>query len=176
MKWMIALVVAASCAACGSDSPAAPAAPATANVAGVWRANAVVTTVTGGECVGATLIGLGFIGATSTSNAAINQNGSNLSVGVTALSNGATCNYTGSVGASALTLTWVNCSAANLIAIRCSNGSVRDALLQNSGISGNVSGNTLFGTEADSYNVVVSGTNIPVGVMVVNSSFNATRQ
>lgn len=160
--------------ACGSDSPSAPSAPPTAQIAGVWRGTARLTSATGGECLGGAFQSL--IGSTSSFAASLNQAGSSLTATVTDPSTGGSCVYTGSVGSSAVTLNVNGCTASNLFGVRCANGAGRDLILVTGSINGTVSGNSISGTEAETYNVVSSLTGAGVGTLILNSSFTGTRQ
>jgi hypothetical protein len=130
--------------------------------------------VSGGECLGS-LFQSG-VGSTDAISAAVTQSGANLTVAVTTLSNGGVVNYTGTAGASAIQLSWTTCTSCNLLAIRCANGVTRDLRLLNSTITGTASGNTITGSEAETFNVVSSNTGAGVGAMTLNSSFTMTRQ
>jgi len=161
-------------ASCGSDSPAAPSPPPIAQIAGVWRGTVRTTSVTGGECVGSIL--QSAVGGTDSFSAAVTQSGPSITAAITALSNGGVTNYTGTVGSSAVQLSWTTCTSCNVFAIRCSATATRDMRLVNSAITGTVSGNTITGNEVDTYNVLVSSTGAGVGAMTINSAFSATRQ
>jgi len=170
---VLALLVVAS--SCGDSAPSTPT-PTFAQVAGVWRGPARMNTVTGGECFASVFATL--VGSTSTVTAAITQAGAQLtSVTITDQTSGNVCQYSGSVGQSAIQLTWQSCTASNIIGARCpGSGVARDIRLQTSSVSATVSGTTITGTEADLYNVFVANTSSPVGTLNTNSSFTLTRQ
>jgi hypothetical protein len=170
--FVVGLVI--SVPACGSNTPTTPSPPPTAQIGGVWRGTARLTSSTGGECLAAVF--QSAIGSTSSFAASLNQAGSSLTATVTDPSTGGSCVYTGSVGSSAVTLNVNGCTASNLFGVRCANGAARDLILVTGSINGTVSGNSISGTEAETYNVVSSLTGAGVGTLILNSSFTGTRQ
>jgi hypothetical protein len=160
---------------CSDSTPATPT-PTYAQIGGVWRGTARTNSVTGGECFASTFTAL--IGGSSTVTAAITQAGAQLtSVTITDQASGGSCQYSGTVGQSAIQLTWQSCTASNVIGARCpSSGLARDIKMQSSSVSATVSGTTITGTEADLYNVFVANTSTPVGTLSINSSFTVTKQ
>ena len=141
-------------AGCGSSSPSTPSAPAVAEVAGVWRGTARLNSITGGDCVGPVL--QGAVGTSLPFTASITQGGASLSATVTDPSTGGSCTYNGTMGSSALTLNVNGCTSSNIFGIRCANGASRDVILVSGAINGTVTGNSITGTEAETYNVLVS--------------------
>ena len=167
------LLILALSAACGSDS--APTAPSIAQIAGVWRGSVTTASVSGGECLGPTFASQ--IGGTSQVSAAISQSGASISSTITSITSGSNLVYTGSVGASAVQLTFSTCSACNTIGARCPNSTaLRDIKIQSSSINGTVVGNGITGTESELYNVFISGTSTSLGTLTINNSFSLTRQ
>ena len=161
--------------ACGSDSPSAPSQPAVAQVGGVWRGNFTTVSVTGGECFAGVL--QSTIGGADAATASLTQTGSSVNATVTVTSTGSNYTYSGAVGQSALTLNGSNCSACNVIGATCPNGIARrDLKIQTLAITGTVIGNTITGTESETYNVFVGGTTSTVGSVVIANSFTLTRQ
>lgn len=158
---------------CGS-SPTAPAPPVIVQAAGVWRGTATTTAVTGGECFAPTFQAL--IGTAGPISIAVTQSGATLNATLTNIALGATCVYTGTAGASAVTLAWTSCSASNAIGAQCPSGLKRDILLQTNSINATISGTSFTGTSAELYNVVNSGTTTGVGTLNIQSSFALTRQ
>jgi hypothetical protein len=133
------------------------------------------TSVTGGECFAA--IFQQAIGSVDQVTASISQAGSSVSTTVTVASTGGNFSYSGSVGQSALTATLNSCSACNVISARCpGTGVLRDIRLQTGAINGTVVGNSITGTESETFNVFVAGTTIPVGALVISNALNLTRQ
>ena len=173
LKSSLVLLLALVAVSCGS-SPDAPTAPSVAQVAGVWRGSLTTTAVTGGECFAPLFPAA--VGGSNQISAAVTQNGSALTASITALATGGVCNYAGTAGISAVQLSWTNCSSSNILGATCTNGSRRDLLLVNSSFTGTVVGNSITGTEADTYNIVVSGTSAGVGILTIGNSFSVTRQ
>lgn len=160
-------------AACGSSTPSSPT-PTEAQIAGVWGGNETLTSASGGECVGAYY--LANLGATSPVTASIQQTASNLTATVTDPGTGASCTYSGSVGTSTVTMNLTSCTLGVFSRFVCANGALRDYQIQTGSFSGTVSGTTITGTAATTYNVYISGTNIGVGPLVVNASARLTKQ
>jgi hypothetical protein len=174
-RLLLCIVVCVLCLACGSSSPAAPSAPVIAQVAGVWRGTATTLSTAGGECFAATFAA--FVNGTAPVTASITQSGGTVGVTVTDVTSGGSCVYTGSVGQSAIQLTWQSCTASNLLGARCPSGiGTRDILLQTSSVNATAVGTSLSGTEADTYNVVNSTTKAGVGTLNIQTSFTMTRQ
>jgi len=160
--------------ACGSDSPTAPSVPSTAQIAGVWRGTLRTDSVAGGECVGSLL--QSTVGGIDTISAAVTQSGANVTAAVTTIATGGVVNYTGTAGATGIQLSWTTCTSCNVLAIRCSATATRDLRLVTSTITGTVSGNTITGTEVDTYNVISSTTGVGVGTLTATQSLSVTRQ
>jgi hypothetical protein len=156
-------------AACGGSATSPS--ETTAQVAGVWRATARLNNVSGGECVGPLL----STGNTSTATIQISQAGPNLNATVTDTSTGATSRYSGTVGANTLTLNWQSCDLC-VVRVQCPNGAIRDVSIQTDSITATVNGSTASGTEAETYNVLSATSGANVGLLVLNSSFTATKQ
>jgi hypothetical protein len=172
MKRSLVLMLLLVAAGCGGNSSTSP---SSAQVGGVWRGTSVISASGGGECLASTFQSL--IGSSSVVTASVTQSGSALSATVTAASGGGNCNYTGSVGQSAVVLNATGCSASDIIGARCPNGAgARDIRLVTAGVSGTVSGNSMTGTESDTYNVLVSGTGTGLGTLLIQTNFSLTRQ
>lgn len=105
----------------------------------------------------------------------VSQTGSSLTATFTSNTDGSSNAYQGTAGASSIALNETSCSACNIVGATCSTGARRDFRLQTGGISATVSGNSATGTGAETYNIFVAGTNTTVGVLVINSSFRATK-
>lgn len=171
-------VVLLALAACGGGggSPSSPSTPQIAQVAGLWRVTATLSSVSGGECAGPFLQALiGTPSGVSRSSVSITQNGATLTATSTSDSNGSTCQYTGNAGANTFTLNWQSCQIG-VFRLTCANGAVRDINLVSNSATMTVTGSSGTGTQAESYNVFVAGTNVGVGVLVANSNISATRQ
>lgn len=167
------IIVALLAAGCASEWPTAPTPtplvrPAIAQMAGLWTITSRVTAASGGDCLGPTLQGL--VGGNSiTLTAAIQQSGSDLSATITAPSTGVSCAYTGTAAASTFVLNARSCTASNAIGARCPNGAFRDLLLVTGAWTGSVIENGMSGSEANTFNVAISGSGAGVG------TFNETR-
>ena len=168
-----ACVLAASC----GDSAGSPTSPSkrTAQVGGVWAITETINSVTGGECFSGMF--QSTIGSVGRGTMQVSQTGDSLTATVTDDRTGGSCNYTGTAGESSISLNVVSCTASDLIGAQCpGSNSKRDERLQTGGINGNISGSTATGTAAQSYNVVIAGTGTPMGSLILNSSFAATRR
>lgn len=172
--WLMApAVLACATVACGNDkSPVGPTGHNVVDVAGVWRYTATLTSVSGGECVGALI--QSTIGSRDTGTMSVTQSGANLTATLRSDSDGSACNYTGTAGSNSISLGWTGCDLGAFTGIRCSNGTTRDMRMQTNSINATISGRTATGTESESWNVTTSfGTG--VGLMTVTSSFTATK-
>jgi hypothetical protein len=161
----ILLAVLVSVSAC-SDSPAAP---SSASVAGAWLANSTLTSVSGGECVGATLQpGLRDVFLT-----ALKQTGDSLEATVTSQGNGTICAFTGSTAGGSATLNLSSCQAGRVVGVRCADGSVRDLQPVGETLTANVNPaiGTGNGTDVSTWNVLPAGSAAPVGVLRLTASF-----
>jgi hypothetical protein len=107
----------------------------------------------------------------------VTQAGASVNATLTSDATGGNYTYAGSVGQSAVSLTGSGCSACNTIAARCpSSTATRDIKLQTLSVSGTASGNTITGTESESYNIFVANTTTPVGTVTITSTFMVNRQ
>ena len=163
---------------CGGDStsptsPTAPSTPTIAQVAGVWTGTATLTSVTGGECVGTVL--QSAVGSADSFTAAVTQTGSTLSATITSQSSGLSCSYSGTAGSNTVTLNLTTCQVDTLLDVQCAGGVLRDMQLIAEGITGTVSGNTVSGTTAETWNVFIAGTTVGVGPLTLNSTFTMAR-
>ena len=170
---LAAAVSAVAMIGCGGDgSPTGPA--AVAQVAGVWSLSTTVTSVTGGECFSGVFQAL--VGARGTGTIQIQQSGSSLTATSTDNATGGSCTYSGTAGSNSIAVNTTSCTASDALGATCPNGAgQRNVRLQTGGVSANLSGNTLNGTAAETYNVTTTG-GAPVGTLVINYSFNATKQ
>lgn len=158
------------CSACGGDSPTAP---SVAQVSGVWLATVNLTSVSGGECVGATIAALGQPAQTFTVQ--ISQTGSALTATATSTSTGVSTTYSGTAGANSIALNATSSSAANIFGFPCLSGALRDLQLQSEGVTATVNGASANGTASARYNVFIGGTSVAVGVLTLTDSFTMTR-
>ena len=143
-------------------------------MAGIWDLEETTTSITGGECFASLFQSV--VGSTARSVLQITQGGTSLTVRATDSSTGASCDYTGTASAAAFALNVTSCTASDLIGAVCPNGARRDIKLQTGGYNGSVNGTTASGTGAETFNVFVSGTSTPVGTLIVNSRFTASRR
>ena len=174
MRRALSTAIAMIAVSCGGGSPSAPSSPTIAQVAGVWAYRNTLTTVSGGECVGAAL--QGAIGITSTGTLQITQSGASLNATSTDDTDGSNCTYTGTAGSSSIALNGTGCSVGAITDIVCQNGARRDIRIQTSGVNATISGNNASGSMAETWNVFVAGTAAGVGPLTLNGSFTATRR
>ena len=103
------------------------------------------------------------------------QSGSSLTARFTDSSTGGSCDYLGTAGVSTVALNTSSCTASDLIGATCPGSTARrDIPLQTGGYNATVSGNTLSGTGAQTYNVFAANTTTPMGTLTLRSSFSAT--
>ena len=173
MKRLPSLLVVLVLLGCGGgDSPSTPT-PSIVNAAGLWTGTSRLDTVSGGDCVGATMAAM--VGTTGNITVQITQNGSALTAVSTATATGDTTNYSGTAGASSISLDWTQMSAGIITGFRCSNGERRDMEVRTNAVTATISGNTQTGTQAESWNIKVNGTGQAVGILFLNSSFTLRR-
>lgn len=172
LKRFAAVVVLAFITGCGGSN-GGPAAPSTIQVAGLWRGPVTISSVTGGECVGAAIQTV--IGSASTYTIAITQTGSSLTARSTEVDTGLTCDFTGTAGQNSVTLNTTRCDILALDVI-CPNGARRTVAIQASSMNATVNGNSATGTYGETYNVTSTLTGAGVGLMVINGNLSMTRQ
>lgn len=153
---------------CASDT--APSQPVT-QVAGAWVANATLSGVVGGECVGDTLRQIVPGSGRDIDLTALKQDGNTLSATVTSQGHGTVCAYTGSRIGDAVSLTMSSCQTGRITAIRCGNGSLRDAQLASGTINATLGGRTTgSGTDTTIWNIYASGGSGPVATLTVTAA------
>src|SRR5215510_9794053 len=132
--WLCALLI----SACGSSSPTSPSAE---HVSGVWMGHITLRSVSGGECVGATLQSSAQSSTASRDifAAHIQQTDSTLTANVGYHGNQTSCSFTGSVNGEIVSLTMASCQADRVRSFRCANGEVRELQLATDVMSGNSS-------------------------------------
>ncbi len=98
IKFLLTVMAVTMLAGCGGGSGSSPTTPTPTivQVAGLWRVTTRLASVSGGECVGAAYAS--FVGGQIESTLSIQQSGANLTGTQTTLSNGATCQVTGTAG------------------------------------------------------------------------------
>lgn len=167
----VALAFTISCGG-GNGSPTGPA--AIAQVAGVWSLSTTVTGVSGGECFAPVFQTL--VGSRGTGTIQIQQSGSSLTATSTDDASGSSCTYSGTAGANSVAVNTTSCTASDVLGASCPNGAgLRNIRLQTGGVNATLSGNTLSGTAAETYNVTTTG-GTGVGTLTINYSFNANRR
>ena len=170
----LSLAVVLTTTACGS-SPSSPATPSQppANVAGTWEGTLTTTSVSGGECIGQFWeqipIQYGLLPFT------IAQDGNSITAtNLPAVFIGNACPYSGTVTANSFTLNGANCRSYT---VGCRDGrGLRDVDFVSATWTGTVAGNAASGQEVETFNVLVSGTNVNVGTLTIRSLFAITRQ
>lgn len=167
---LAASLLAAGCTTPGTPTPAGPS-PFVAQLGGVWGGTMTLATVTGGECIGATLV----VGAADPVSMSVLQNDTDLTARVTSAGTGLACNYAGRASLNSLVLDASSCDAEVLVA-NCVDGSARDLKLAGSSITATMSGGILSGTLANTYNVFVAGEDRGVGRLVTTHQYTATRR
>jgi len=171
-RLIVALALVVCSISCGS-SPTGPTGNDVVDVAGVWNFSATLSSVTGGECIGTTI--QPSVGNVVRGTISITQTGATLTATTRASTDGSSCTYTGTAGQNSFALGWQTCDAGRQIGATCTNGARRDFNMVTNSINATKSGNTLAGTQAESFNVLVAGTNTNVGVLVLNANFTASR-
>jgi hypothetical protein len=142
-------------AACGS-SDTSPSGTGTAQVGFLWSATVTQTTASGGqECL------LSFQSANGQADnwtIQINQNNTDLTASAASVNSGQSCNYTGTVNTSQMTLNMSTCTPAGFT-ISC-NGNLRDVYIVSRSLTGNTNATNatvIQGTTAESWNVYNNG-------------------
>ena len=152
---------------CGGSSPTTPS--AAPRVSGAWIGNATLTSVSGGECVGATLSAA--TGQRDIFSARIQQTDHDLAASVTHQGNGTSCVYRGNTTNEAIDLTLASCPAGRIEAFVCTSGAVRQLEIVGAHLSARNTGRTGTGTETTTMNVFAAGSASPIGVLTVSSQF-----
>jgi hypothetical protein len=174
VKRLAMLVLALSCvSACAGNSPAGPSLGQAAQVGGSWSGTATTASVSGGECFAGLL--QTAVGGSGPIVMTLTQNGSSVSATIGGGDSATTYTYAGSVGSSALTLSGT-CSGCDGVGVQCPTGALRDLKLQSSNLTATVNGNTMSGSEVETYNVLVSGTTTSVGAISITDTFSLTHQ
>ena len=177
-RWLLVVLslVAVNC----GGSPTAPTTPTIAQVGGVWTGTGTRAGVTGGECVGNLF--QGFVGTVSALTATVTQTGSTLTATVTSPDTGLSCSYSGTAGSNTVVLNLTTCQVDTALNIECGGGVLRHIQLVAGSVTGTVSGNTMSGTTAETWNVFTEGLlpgsllgAVGVGVLTLNGTFQMTR-
>jgi hypothetical protein len=72
-------------------------------------------------------------------------------------------------------MTLTSCQANAILGIQCPNGALRDMVLVGSTVTGTLSGNTIAGTQAETWNVLIAATTTSVGTLGSSESFTIHR-
>ena len=151
----------------GCGSP--PLAPST-QVSGAWLANSTLVSVSGGECVGATLLTTDAPRDIFTT--ALKQSGSTLEATVASAANGTSCAYTGTLDGRAVVLNLTSCQTARVSGVRCANGALRDLQLTSGSIAATVSDQTSgSGSDTSTWSVFVPGGAVKAGDLTLTARF-----
>lgn len=158
------------------DNTASPSGPSSvAQVGGTWGYTARLTSVSGGECVGADL--QGAVGLTDTGTLVITQTGTALTATQTIDTVQGACTYSGTARSGGFSLNLTRCDGGSfLYGFPCSNGARRDVEFATNPIDGTLSGTMLSGTSTETYNVYSAGTTTRVGTLTLTGTFTATRR
>jgi hypothetical protein len=155
-------------AACASPPPAAP---SSAQIAGAWVANSMLSSVgTGGECVGADL--RAAIGRRDTFLAAVAGSGT-LQATITSQGNGTSCAFAGSNSGSSVTLTMNVCQSSRVLNVSCSTGGRRDLQLVSATLQAQADSlvRSGSGSETTGWNVFDSSSQQQVGTLNLTETF-----
>ena len=152
---------------CSSSSPSSPS--AAPRVSGAWIGNATLTSVSGGECVGATLTAA--IGSRDIFSARVQQTDNEVAASVTYQGNRTSCVYNGSTSNQSINLNFSSCPDGRIETFVCSNGNVRQLQVTDSRVSAQNDNRTGTGTDTTTLNVYVPGNTAPISTVTVTSQF-----
>lgn len=173
MKTLPLVLAALLVAACSGDNGPSSPTPTTVQVGGVWSITTTVTSTSGGECFAPLFQSL--IGTTGTGTVQIQQSGASLTATVTDDGGGGACTYTGTAGTNTIALNTTSCTASDALGAQCPTGGTRNVRLQTGAFTGTVTGTSVSGTSAETYNVT-TGTGAGVGILTINYSFTGTKR
>jgi hypothetical protein len=165
----LAALILGACESSGTVAPPTPVA-----VSGAWIGDQTVTSLTGGECLAASLQTL--VNQQTPVRATLTQSGTAVTATLDNGQNSAVCNYTGTIGSNVLVLSVTACVPAKTTDVRCPGGGVRDVEVQSESLRLTVAGNRMTGTAVETDAVLVSGTTTSVGTVVIDSSLTLARQ
>jgi hypothetical protein len=154
-------------ASCSSPPPTAPSA---GQVAGAWIANSMLSSVSGGECVGADL--LRNLGRRDVVLAAL-AGQSSIDATITSQGNGTSCAYAGTNDSGVLNLTMTRCQSAPVINVSCSTGVRRNVQLVTATLQARADSRlgAGAGSEVAVWNVADAGSQQAVGALSLSSTF-----
>ena len=168
---LAASLLAAGCTTEQTAPTTAGPSPFVAQLGGLWGGVLTLATVSGGECVGATLT----VGSAEPVSMSVLQNDTDLTARVTSAGTGLACNYTGRASLNSLVMDATACDAPVLV-VRCANGDARDLRLVGSSITATMNGGAIRGTTANTYNVFITDSEQGVGRLVTTHEYSATRR
>jgi hypothetical protein len=130
----------------------------------------MLSSVSGGECIGADL--LNNLGRRDVFLAAL-AGQSSIDATITSQGNGTSCAYAGTNANGALNLTMTRCQSARVINVSCSTGGRRDVLMVSATIQARADSRvgTGSGTAVAIWNVVDTGSQQPVGGVNLTETF-----
>jgi hypothetical protein len=166
--WLLFLISTTACGTSSSPSTASAAPPV--QVGGTWNIATTLTTTSGGECTAPifqSIVGFDLHGSIT-----FTQRGSALTA---TTSSSKQCPFTGTASQTGMSLSATSCEAGDVLGLRCANGALRDIRFISSTLTMTVTGNTAQGTEVDTYNIVVSGTQTSVGTVTNTETIYITR-
>lgn len=149
------LALSVAVAACGGSSPAAPTPAAVTPVAGDWRWNVRLTSITGGDC--ASGVFQPSVGITYAQALRLQQDGSTVTGQSNATIYGVNCEFAGTVAGSSLALRSTSCAPLIVgtipLPVTCASGVTR--LLHSVAATANlvISGNSGSGTYTETFPV-----------------------
>ena len=167
VRALIVMLASLFISSCGSSSPSAPS--AAARVSGVWIGHSMLTSASGGECVGATLAAA--IGSRDIFSARIQQTESEIAASLTYQGNRTSCLYRGSTSNESVSLSYESCPAGRIETFMCSSGAVRQLEVVSTRVMAQNSGRSGTGSDTTTMNVFVPGNATPIGVLTLSSQF-----
>ncbi len=152
---------------CGEDEPGTPAIP---DISGVWSGTATLVSASPlSHCLAVAFSTLA--GTTTAFSATITQDGEDVTILVTQTATGLATGYTGTFDGSGIDVTWYGSDTAGINGVQCLDGIYYDMDTVADTMAGIVTGQTITGTYAQTYNTYFSGTSTPSGVFSINGTF-----
>jgi hypothetical protein len=153
---------------------AGPSSPPTVQAAGVWRGALRVTSGSGEPCVGAAF--QSAAGVSFDYTLSVQQTGEQLTATSASPATGIICQLTGTAGTSSIVLNLTTCSNASPPRFfNCAGNVFRDARPSALTVTANISGNSLSGSYAETYDVFDSGTTTNLGTATQNAQLALNR-
>jgi len=167
MRVWFVLLLSLFVSSCSSSSPSSP--TAAPRVSGAWIGNATLTSVSGGDCVGATLAGA--VGSRDIFSARLQQTDNDLAASLTYQGNRTSCVYRGTTSNQSISLNLASCPDGRIETFVCSNGDVRRLEIVDSRVSVLNDNRTGTGTDTTTLNVYAPGSTTSLGTVTVTSRF-----